>query len=373
MSALRSALDELLDGLRAEDLGLVDDDALVADLDELERTSRAIEAERSRRLTELERRGPLGADGHLSVTSWLVARHLLPPSVAASTGPPGPSAAGDAPGGPGVRLRRDRRGGGRAARAAHGTCPEAFAALEGVLVDAARVLPHRDLLRVVQRFREAADLHGAEAEHERRCERRRLHVSPTLGGMVRVDGELDPEGGQTLITALRAVLDVEARGRTGSDPRTPGQRRADALGETCRSFLDRPDRPQVAGERPHVVVTVDLEALRGRAGVAELADVGPITPGAARRLACDASVSRVIVGPGSRPLEAGRSTRVVPATIRRALWVRDRGCRFPGCGRPPGWCDAHHVVHWADGGTTGSRTSCCCVGPTTERSTAGSG
>jgi hypothetical protein len=72
----------------------------------------------------------------------------------------------------------------------------------------------------------------------------------------------------------------------------------------------------------------------------------------ARRLACDAKVSRVITEGASRPLDVGRSTKVVPPALRRALTVRDRGCRFPGCGRPPSWCDAHHVVHWADGGDT---------------------
>jgi 5-methylcytosine-specific restriction endonuclease McrA len=52
------------------------------------------------------------------------------------------------------------------------------------------------------------------------------------------------------------------------------------------------------------------------------------------------------------PLDVGRRTDVVPPAIRRALIVRDEGCRFPGCDRPQSWCDAHHVVHWADGGPT---------------------
>jgi hypothetical protein len=69
-------------------------------------------------------------------------------------------------------------------------------------------------------------------------------------------------------------------------------------------------------------------------------------------MACDAVVSRVITGPDSQPLDIGRATPVVPAGMRRALEVRDRGCTFPGCDRPPDWADSHHLVHWIDGGET---------------------
>ncbi len=71
--------------------------------------------------------------------------------------------------------------------------------------------------------------------------------------MVRVDGDLDPETGETLLTALRAVLDAESRSRTDDDVRSPAQRRADALGEICRQWLDRGDRPEAPGQRRQVV------------------------------------------------------------------------------------------------------------------------
>src|SRR5439155_1652849 len=104
---------------------------------------------------------------------------------------------------------------------------------------------------------------------------------------------------------------------------------------------------------PHLTVRLDLEALQGRAGRScELDDGGGITPEAARRLACDAQVVRVITRGRSEPLDVGRRTPVVPASLRRALTVRDGGCTFPGCDRPPSWCDAHHVRCWADGGET---------------------
>ena len=88
------------------------------------------------------------------------------------------------------------------------------------------------------------------------------HASVSFLGMVRFHGDLDPETGETLLTALRAVLDAESRSPREDDDRTPAQRRVDALGEICRGWLDSADRPTVAGERPHVTVMVDVAALR---------------------------------------------------------------------------------------------------------------
>jgi hypothetical protein len=230
--------------------------------------------------------------------------------------------------------------------------PDQFERSEQMLLELARTLSVRDLIRAIEHWKMLADPRAAEAAAERRFARRALYVSPTLDGMVRVDGDLDPETGQTLITALGSMVDRSAREGGGTDLRTPAQRRADALGEICRRYLDSSDRPVVAGERPHVLVSVDLQTLQGSGGRAELQDAGPITPEAARRLACDADLSRVVTRGPSEPLEIGRRTPVVPPALRRAVVARDRGCRFPGCGRPQAWCDAHHVVHWADGGET---------------------
>ena len=59
-----------------------------------------------------------------------------------------------------------------------------------------------------------------------------------------------------------------------------------------------------------------------------------------------------MLGPDSEVLDVGRASRVATGAQRRALFIRDGGCAFPGCDRPPGWCEAHHVVHWIDGGAT---------------------
>jgi len=231
--------------------------------------------------------------------------------------------------------------------------PEEFRHSETELVEAARIHSVGDLQRVAAYWRQAVEReHALEGDEKIRAQRR-LHASVTFLGMVRVDGDLDPETGETLLTALRAVLDAESRTGTEDDDRTPAQRRADALGEICRQWLDMGDRPRVAGEKPHVTVTVGVGALRGAGGeTSEMDHVGPIDPRTARRVACDASITRVVMAGPSEPLDVGRRTSVVSPAMRRAVIVRDRHCRFPGCDRPHTWCDAHHVVHWANGGPT---------------------
>src|SRR5439155_6956596 len=201
---------------------------------------------------------------------------------------------------------------------------EEFESCEDMLVDAARTLLLGELRAVVAYWRQAADPRSGEDREERLHQLRRLYVSPTLDGMVRVDGDLDPETGQTLITALRSVEDADARSEHRNDRRTSPQRRADALSEICRGWLDNIDRPEVAGERPHVTVTVDLEALEGRLGCRrEFDDAGPISPDTARQWACDASIARIITRGKSEPLDVGRRTSVVTAPLRRAVVARD--------------------------------------------------
>jgi hypothetical protein len=101
----------------------------------------------------------------------------------------------------------------------------------------------------------------------------------------------------------------------------------------------------------------------GSSAAAELGGVGPIHPETARRIACDAVRTLVTVAaPDAEtawmtiapvvPLSVGRAARTIPAHIRTALVLRDQGCRFPGCDRPPAWTDGHHIIHWANGGST---------------------
>jgi hypothetical protein len=349
MSTLRSALDEL----RSTDVFALSDDELELDLDELEHATRVVEVERGRRVAELERRGTYARDGHLSLTSWLAARHRVAPSTAAGH----------------VRMARALEAMPVAADAlatgdvsssavsllahARDASPNSFARSEAQLVDAARRMPVEELRDTVKRW---CDIHADEADDDRQ----ELYLSPTLRGRGRLAGDLNAETTQVLITALRAVQDAEVRSNDRTDTRSPARRRADALGEICRQWLDSSGRSVVAGERPHVIVTIDVESLgagenapgTARSAAARLSDVGAISAADALRWACDAQVTRVITDAASRPLDVGRTTRITPPWIRKALIVRDKGCAFPDCGRPQPWCDPHHIVHWTNGGPT---------------------
>ena len=108
----------------------------------------------------------------------------------------------------------------------------------------------------------------------------------------------------------------------------------------------------MGGERPHITLTVGVDFLRSGEGTAEFDLTGPVSGSVARKLTCDASIRRMVLSGASEPLDVGRATSIVPGPLRRAVIARDHHCLFPGCDRPPGWCDAHHVVHWADGGET---------------------
>jgi hypothetical protein len=349
MSELRSAIE----GFRSETLADLPDARIEEDFAELERAAQLLEVERLRRLAEIERRTIFQRDGHLSAASWLAGEFKVTWGSAREQ----------------VRIARaleempeTRRAldegdlsmsAVRVLVAAREADREAFRESEAALVEAARIHSMPDLQRVAGYWRQAVEQDHALDSNEKVRAQRRLHASVTFLGMVRVDGNLDPETGETLLAALRAVLDAESRSSREGDDRTPAQRRADALGEICRQWLDLAERPNVGGEKPHVTVTVDAVALgEGGAVRSELDHVGPVEPAVAKRLSCDASVRRVVMAGPSEPLDVGRQTSVIPPAMRRAVIVRDRHCRFLGCDRPHTWCDAHHVVHWAEGGPT---------------------
>ncbi len=204
--------------------------------------------------------------------------------------------------------------------------------------------------RAAQSWAHTLDPQAEAMTQAQQHEARELYLDRTFDGMLSVNGRLDREAGDTLPTAIGA----RSTPRTGDDLRTSPQRRADALTELCQQVLSAGDLPEVAGERPHLNLTVSLETLEQRAGApaAQLGHTGPVVAETARRLACNASISRIITDGPSQVLDVGRRTRTISPALRRALVVRDAGCVHPGCDRPPSWCEGHHLRHWVDGGTT---------------------
>lgn len=197
-------------------------------------------------------------------------------------------------------------------------------------------------------MRHAADPEAYAAEQAQAVEARSLTLSTGAGGMLWLRGVLDPEGGAVLRTALEPLSRRTGKG----DDRKRDRRLADALVELGHHSLDSGQVPQRASQRTHLQVTTTLETLLQRAGspAADLEFSLPISAKSVERLACDCNVTRILLGSDSAVIDVGRSKRVISPAQRRALNVRDKGCRWPGCDRPASWTSGHHLVHWIKGG-----------------------
>lgn len=187
--------------------------------------------------------------------------------------------------------------------------------------------------------RHSCDPHGYAAEQADKVAARSLTLSTGEGGMLWIRGVLDPEGGNILRTALEPLAHLNGKG----DTRKRDRRLADALVEHAQH-----------GQRSQLQVTTTLETLLQRAG-APAADTEfaiPLSAASVERLACDCNVTRILLDAQSQVIDVGRSKRVISAAQERALRVRDKTCRWPGCDRPASYTAGHHLVHWAKGGPT---------------------
>jgi hypothetical protein len=237
---------------------------------------------------------------------------------------------------------------------------------EQVLLDQAARLTATELQRGARHVVEVIDPDGSARQREaelaredRVAHRRRfLTITDDGAGGIRLKGRGSVEDGATLraallpLTAPVPMTDPETCEQV-PDPRDYGVRMWDAVVELAQTSLDANLPPDSHGARPRVVVTTDLEALRGALVERGRTDDGlELSPSAVRRLACDADIIPVALGGAGVVLDVGRSYRLVTAPIWTALVVRDRHCAFPGCRRPPIMCHAHHIVPWAQGGAT---------------------
>jgi Domain of unknown function (DUF222)/HNH endonuclease len=225
---------------------------------------------------------------------------------------------------------------------------------------AANSIPKR-LRGLGRKLGEVVDPETAEAreskfleKQERNADRQR-HLGFGSDGFGRhlLRGQFDSESAAIIGAALDPLAKPRPATDDGPDARTPGERYADAFVELCRRQLAFGDLPTRGGEKPQVVVTMDLDKLR-RSVASGLLDNGDrLSAAAVRRLACDAQITPACLGGDGLPLDLGRSSRTFTAAQRRALGLRDGlGCAFPDCDRPMAWCDGHHIRHWIDGGAT---------------------
>ncbi len=170
-----------------------------------------------------------------------------------------------------------------------------------------------------------------------------------------VRGVLDPASHaaiQPVIEALAApVTHTDEHGHRVLDERTPDQRRLDALVEVCSAYQAAGPRVRL-GVKTRLVLTMSLAELTAGLGHGVGAHGETLSPAEVRHLACDAGIIPAVLGGRSEILDLGREERLATPAQLIALRHRDQGCSFPGCSRPAGWCQAHHVRHWLDGGPT---------------------
>jgi hypothetical protein len=219
---------------------------------------------------------------------------------------------------------------------------------EKVLVEKAKENSPGKFFYICHHARHTADPKAYAAEQAGQVQQRRLKLSTWMDGSLLISGQLDPIGGAAVLTAFAPL----ARRSGAHDDRDQEQRNADALVEICMHSLDSGLIPQRASQRTHLQVTTSLETLMALPGApaAEMELSLPISSRTVERLACDCSVTRILLDSESMVIDVGRAKRTISGPQRKALNVRDKHCVWPGCERPANWTEGHHLVHWFHGG-----------------------
>ena len=221
--------------------------------------------------------------------------------------------------------------------------------VDATLARVATTQVHAALGKVVQHFLACLDPDGPEPDP---TEGRRLSIARHDDGSVSGRFELDAVGGEKVCAVLESMLQAS---RPAGDLRTRSQQLGDALVQWADNTLAAGSLPILRTVKPHVFVRIDLDDLvdpTSGPGTARTWFGAQISAARARWLACDGNVSRVVFGPDGYSLDLGRTHRVVPPHLRKAVELRDEHCVFAGCDAPSYWCDVHHLIHWVDGGET---------------------
>jgi hypothetical protein len=183
------------------------------------------------------------------------------------------------------------------------------------------------------------------------------------GGMMRLVARLPADDAAAVMAALESITGSKPI-RNDPDAAVPdpaedswAARRADALVSMAEHVLAGGASDLVGPSAVRqVVVHADIDLLTGESGGGRCFVEGgaPLSVEAARRIGCDAEIISITERDGL-PIDVGRTKRFPTDRLRRALEVRDRFCRFPGCGVPANRSHAHYIQHWLDGGPTDLR------------------
>lgn len=226
---------------------------------------------------------------------------------------------------------------------------------EEYLLEIARHGTATHVERLVRQYRGVKRREELDRENVRHA-RRELHWYNDADGFWQIRGRLTAEQGALVQAVLEQALEEDFREQqdvpAGTSPQEPiAQRRADALVRVAQGNTGSAGGN--GGDRFTVHVHTERETLGAEAsdGQANIEGGGNVAAETTRRISCDAGVVQWLEGARGEPLSIGRKSRSIPPAIRRALQRRDSGCRFPGCTHDR-FVDAHHVVHWADGGET---------------------
>jgi len=197
-------------------------------------------------------------------------------------------------------------------------------------------------------------VHGHRGDFQRRADKLKDQVGLSQpyddDGMAEYRLRLDPEGKEVL-EAMLGPLSAPNPTPDCPDLRSSDQRRGQALIAICRRAA------AAGGEAPTttkaaLLVTIDLDDLRAGCGAGSTLGGQFLGVETIRRIACDATIIPVVLGSGSEVLDVGRARRLFTPGLLHAMWLRDKACTIPGCRAPAAWCDAHHLIHWVDGGPT---------------------
>ncbi len=353
------AVRDAVTGLQSEDLHGVDSGSLLTDVADLRRLADQVEGEWLRRVGEVHARGAAQVVGAGSTKAFLRGTCLVSPGEASKAVATATAlrstceTTADA-------LAAGTIGLGQAQVITKVTTdlPSALPQDtrqdgEQVLLTHAALLDPAQLARAGRYLASRVDPHGVARDEAEQRERSGITFASTLYGAGIARGDLDPESLAVICAALEPLSVPRPPTADGLiDGRTAARRRLDALVEVSRHYLDCQQPADVRRPGAHLTVVTGAGTLAGEPGGSSLDWGGVISGETTRRLACDATITPVTIGPLGQVLDVGRRTRTVTAAMWAALMVRDAGCAFPGCDTPTSRCDAHHVVHWADGGPT---------------------